>query len=74
MHDESTTAAAEQNEDENNSTTQENPAQEEEEEAPVSRVSESKEPQPRAGYYVRDTSVPEGGLEKYIYFGPGKPE
>jgi hypothetical protein len=46
--------------------------EEEEEEEAVSRVSESKEP--RAGYYVRDTSVPEGGLEKYIYFGPGKPE
>ena len=48
--------------------------EEEEEEAEEEETPVSRSEQPRAGYYVRDTSVPEGGLEKYIYFGPSKPE
>jgi len=70
----SNTAFASSAEEEEEEEAEEEAEEEEDEEETVSRVSESKEPQPRAGYYVRDTSVPEGGLEKYIYFGPGKPE
>lgn len=67
-----TAFASSAEEEEEEAETEEEEEEAEEEEAEETPVSRSKEP--RAGYYVRDTSVPEGGLEKYIYFGPGKPE
>lgn len=60
-------------------------SEEEEESTPVSsfvepprrgrgRPRKTEAKQPKAGYYVMDPSTSEGGLRKYIYYGPNAPE
>jgi hypothetical protein len=38
------------------------------------RPRKTEEKKPRAGYYVMDPETREGGLRKYIYYGPERPE